>query len=104
MMQEIAQEKALERGDDPDGVSITPWRLHDLRRTGASGMAALSQPVQVVEAVLNHKSGSIKGVAAVYNRHDYADEKRRALNAWANMVVGLISDNEDMSNIHFIRR
>lgn len=88
----IAQKQAVDRGDDPEGVSIAEWRFHDLRRTGASGMAALRQPVQVVEAVLNHKSGLIKGVAAVYNRHDYADEKRQALDAWAQKVNSIISD------------
>ncbi|MEJ5087148.1 tyrosine-type recombinase/integrase [Brucella pseudogrignonensis] len=98
-MLEIAREQAVERGDDPEAISLADWRLHDLRRTGASGMAALRQPVQVVEAVLNHKSGSIKGVAAVYNRHDYADEKRQALNAWANKVSDIISDTKQ-SNIH----
>lgn len=86
-MLEIAKEQAVERGGDPETVSVAEWRLHDLRRTGASGMAALRQPVQVVEAVLNHKSGAIKGVAAVYNRHDYADEKRQALDEWASKVA-----------------
>ncbi|TCQ80255.1 integrase [Ochrobactrum sp. BH3] len=98
-MLEIAREQAVERGDDPEAVTLADWRLHDLRRTGASGMAALRQPVQVVEAVLNHKSGSIKGVAAVYNRHDYADEKRQALNAWANKVGDIISETKQ-SNVH----
>ncbi|KAB2728651.1 tyrosine-type recombinase/integrase [Brucella anthropi] len=97
-MLEIAQKQATERGEDPEGVSIAEWRFHDLRRTGASGMAALRQPVQVVEAVLNHKSGSIKGVAAVYNRHDYFEEKRQALNAWANKVKAIVSDAEQ-SNV-----
>ncbi|OAE39587.1 tyrosine-type recombinase/integrase [Brucella intermedia] len=98
-MLEIAQKQATERGEDPEGVSIAEWRFHDLRRTGASGMAALRQPVQVVEAVLNHKSGSIKGVAAVYNRHDYFEEKRQALNAWANKVKAIISDAEQSGNV-----
>ena len=52
--------------------------LHDLRRTLATGMQRLGIPPHVTEAVLNHKSGTIKGVAAVYARHDYADEKRGA--------------------------
>jgi integrase len=62
------------------------WTLHDLRRTAASGMARFGFPVHVVEAVLNHRSGKIRGVARVYNRYDYADEKRRALDAWAGHV------------------
>ena len=66
---------------------MAPWTFHDLRRTAASGMAALGVPVHVVEAVLNHKSGSIKGVAAVYNRYDYAKEKREAINGWAVSII-----------------
>ena len=89
-MLKIAREEAEARGDDPNKVSLPLWRLHDLRRTAASGMASLSIPVHVVEAVLNHKSGSIKGVAAVYNRYSYADEKRRALNAWASVISTIV--------------
>lgn len=88
-MLEIARKEATKRGEDPQAVTIEPWTFHDLRRTAASGMARLSVPVHVVEAVLNHRSGSIKGVAAVYNRYDYAEEKRNALTAWANAVAKL---------------
>ncbi len=42
-------------------VEIAPWGFHDLRRTAATGMAKLGFPVQVVEAVLNHASGSRLG-------------------------------------------
>ncbi len=102
-MLSIAKKEAAERGDDPEAVTATPWRIHDLRRTAASGMASLSIPVHVVEAVLNHKSGSIKGVAATYNRYSYADEKRRALSAWANMVAGIIGDGTDTNVISIVR-
>jgi integrase len=88
-MLEIARKEATKRGEDPQAVTIEPWTLHDLRRTAASGMARLSVPVHVVEAVLNHRSGSIKGVAAVYNRYDYAEEKRAALTAWSDAVSKL---------------
>jgi integrase len=68
----------------------TPWRLHDLRRTAASGMAALEISPHVIEAVLNHASGTISGVAAVYNRYAYLKEKKDALNAWASHVKQLV--------------
>jgi integrase len=66
----------------------TPWCLHDIRRTCASGMARHNgvQP-HVVEAVLNHKSGQVRGVAAVYNRYSYSAEKRESLNVWAEHVA-----------------
>jgi integrase len=67
------------------------WTFHDLRRTAASGMAGLGFPPHVVEAVLNHKSGTIKGVAAVYNRYSYADEKKAALEAWARKLDAVVS-------------
>jgi integrase len=70
-------------------LHISHWTFHDLRRTAASGMARLGIQVHVTEAVLNHKSGSIKGVAAIYNRYDYAAEKRSALEAWARFVLSL---------------
>jgi integrase len=78
----MARREAKQRGEDPERVTIAPWRLHGLRRTAASGMARLGQPVHVIEAVLNHTSGAISGVAAIYNRHKYLDEKRAALLAW----------------------
>lgn len=77
-------------------VAIPHWTLHDLRRTAASGMARLGQPVHVVEAVLNHRSGSVSGVAAVYNRYDYAAEKATALRAWANHVTSLLNPVENV--------
>jgi len=69
-----------------------PWTLHDLRRTFASGCARLGIAVHVVEAALNHRSGTIKGVAAVYNRYSYDAEKRAAMQAWARHVEQLVSD------------
>ncbi|PLT98053.1 integrase [Sinorhizobium medicae] len=85
-MLEIAQEEASAAGTNPDDVKIERWTLHDLRRTGASGMARLGAPIHVVEAVLNHQSGTIKGVAKIYNRYEYLDEKRQALADWAGHV------------------
>lgn len=100
----LAKKEAVDRGEDPDEVKLAPWTLHDLRRTAASGMARLGFPVHVVEAVLNHKSGTIKGVAAVYNRYDYADEKRRALAAWASLIVSIVSSEAPIQIVNFKRR
>jgi hypothetical protein len=53
-------------------------------------MARMGFPIHVIEAVLNHRSGAISGVAAVYNRFNYLPEKRHALEAWAAHVTGLV--------------
>ena len=74
----------------PDGAACPPFTIHDLRRTAASGMAELRIAPHVVEAVLNHRSGTISGVARVYNRYSYADEKRAALEAWSNRVGDIV--------------
>ena len=73
-----------------DGQAMPHWTFHDLRRTCASGMAALGVPPHVVEAALNHRSGTIKGVAAVYNRYAYESEKREALDKWAKRVEEIV--------------
>jgi integrase len=70
--------------------AIPPWILHDLRRTAATGMARLNVPPHVVDKVLNHVSGTIRGVAAVYNRFEYLEERRRALEAWGRYVSKLV--------------
>lgn len=72
-----------------EGSETSEWRLHDLRRTAASGMARLSVAPHVVEKVLNHISGTISGVAAVYNRYGYDAEKRDALEKWGERLAEL---------------
>lgn len=75
--------------DEQAGHAWLPaWRLHDLRRTAATGMQRLGIGLQVVEDVLGHVSGSRAGVVGVYQRYGYEKEKRIALEAWARDVVG----------------
>jgi integrase len=72
-------------------VELSHWRLHDLRRTCATGMAEIGVAPHVIEAVLNHVSGHKAGVAGIYNRAAYAVEKKAALERWATHVEALIS-------------
>jgi integrase len=74
------------------GKPLAPWTLHDLRRSCATGMADMGIQPHVVEAVLNHISGSKRGVAGVYNRSTYAPEKKAALNKWAKRVLEIVND------------
>jgi integrase len=68
-------------------VRIALWRLHDLRRTCATGMAELGVQPHIIEAVLNHVSGHKGGVAGIYNRARYEGEMRGALQRWADHVA-----------------
>jgi integrase len=79
-------------------MQIPPWRLHDLRRTAATGMAEIGIPPHIVEAALNHVSGAKGGVAGIYNRAAYTQEKRVALERWADHVAALV-EGRSASNI-----
>ena len=68
-----------------------PWRLHDLRRTAATGMAELGIAPHIIEACLNHVSGAKAGVAGIYNRAKYRAGEAAALARWAAHVEGLVS-------------
>ncbi len=81
---------ALDAAMSSEGRQVDQWRLHDIRRTVATGLQRLGVRFEVTEAVLNHVSGSKGGVAGVYQRHDWADEKRSALEAWAGHVERLM--------------
>lgn len=80
-----------------EGRVMEPWRFHDLRRTLATGLQKLGHRFEVTEAVLNHKGQSRTGVAAVYQRHDWKAEKRKALEDWAGYLLGITGDREAKS-------
>lgn len=71
-----------------NGEALSHWRVHDIRRTVATGLQRLGVRFEVTEAILNHVSGAKGGVAGVYQRHDWKDEKRSALDAWARQLCG----------------
>lgn len=75
---------------------VTGWRLHDLRRTCVSGMARLGVAPHVADKILNHQAGTISGVAAVYQRHEFLAERRAALDLWGahiGQVLGEMSQD-----------
>jgi integrase len=80
-----------------------PWRVHDLRRTAASGMASLGFQPHIIERVLNHVSGAQGGLVGVYQRYEYIDDRKRALFAWGNHVETLVSDNKPAANVILLR-
>ncbi len=83
---------------------VTGWRLHDLRRTLVTGMnEALNIEPHVIEAVVNHQSGTAKaGVAGIYNRAQYIKQRRVALESWAKHVMGIVSGAAE-SNVVSLR-
>src|SRR3984885_8643614 len=76
------------------GPQVHPWILHDLRRTAATGMAGLRVLPHVVDRILNHTSGTIRGVARVYNRFEYGEERKAALEAWGRKVDAIVTGAE----------
>ena len=84
------------------GTSLAPfipWNVHDLRRTVATGLQRLGVRLEVTEAVLNHISGSRGGIAGVYQRHDWAAEKRAALDSWAAHVLAIAKGSPDAHKV-----
>lgn len=76
-------------------VEIPHWTLHDLRRNVSTGMARLGIPIPVSEAAINHASGTTSGIVAVYQKYEYADEKRAALEKWGCFVADLVEGRTD---------
>ena len=83
-------DKAKVRISAKAGIAADSWRLHDLRRSCASGMQRLGISVPVIEKALNHISGTFRGIVGVYQTHDYADEVRIALQKWSDHVARII--------------
>jgi integrase len=76
-----------------DPVPLVPWRLHDLRRTGVTKLAELGFDSIVVDKLLAHQPAKLRGVAAVYQRHEFTRERAAALNAWAQHVLRVATNN-----------
>jgi integrase len=87
--------KAKAALDENLGESVAPWRVHDLRRTCASGMQRLGVRVEIIERALNHVSGSFRGVAGVYQRDPMSDDVRDALKRWGWHVTALVEGRKD---------
>jgi integrase len=78
------------------------WTLHDLRRTFATLCAEeLKIAPHVIDKILNHSSGVVRGVMAIYNRADLMDERRAALDAWAKFVLATVEGKG--SNVVLLR-
>jgi integrase-like protein/resolvase-like protein len=81
--------RAKAKLDEFSGVK--DWRIHDLRRTVATGLQRLGVNLQTIETVLGHTSGSRSGVVGVYQRHSFDAEKRAALSRTGKLVMGILA-------------
>jgi integrase len=93
--------KSKDRLDKASGV--LGWRLHDLRRTAATGLQRLGVRLEITEAILNHTAGSRAGIVGIYQRHHWTEEKRAALAAWGAHVEALVEGRETEDNITPLR-
>lgn len=87
------------KADLDKASGVKDWRIHDIRRTVATGLQRLGVRLEVTEAVLGHVAGSRAGVVGIYQRHDWAAEKRAALAAWADHVAGMVEGRQAESNV-----
>jgi integrase len=94
------QALARQRGDDPAGVELPRWVVHDLRRNVRSGLSQLKVPEEVREALLAHVR---PGIAAVYDRHNYLDEKRDALMQWGARLRSIVEPASAVNNVVALR-
>jgi integrase len=92
------------RAAGPIPSPLVSWSVYDLRRTVATGLQRLGVRLEVTEAVLNHISGSRGGIAGVYQRHDWAAEKRAALDAWATHVQSSVKGRVAAGNVVALAR
>ncbi len=90
--------------DDERKIHALPgWRLHDLRRTVATGMQRLGVRLEVIEAVLGHVSGSRAGIVGIYQRHAFETEARDALLRWGAHIERLVT-GAPANNVVELRR
>jgi len=71
---------------------VNKWSLHDIRRSFATNLAALGVAVHVTERLLNHASGTLSGVAGIYNRYSYFPEMKDAISRWEDKLESLVVD------------
>ena len=76
--------------DIKSSAAVEAWKLYDLRRTAASGMAMCGIFQEVIERVQNRVSSKFAGVAGIYNRYEYEKEKREALEKWTDMIFSIV--------------
>ena len=97
--------RELAETEEPEPAdALAPWRLHDLRRTVATGLQRLGVRLEVIEAVLGHVSGTRAGVVGIYQRHRFEDEAREALTAWGAHLQRRLAGDTASAKVVPLRR
>ena len=100
----IGWAKAKTRLSAKAGIAEEGWRLHDLRRTCASGMQKLGTRVEAIERALNHRSGVYRGVVGIYQTDKLDDECAVAFQRWADRVDEIVGDKRPAKVVKLRRR
>jgi integrase len=93
---ENAKLRIAPRLEGRNGLFSTDWRIHDIRRTVRSKLSELKIPPHVAELVIGH---SMRGIVKVYDRYDYLDEKRAALDRWADALMRIVGEPESSGEV-----
>jgi integrase len=95
---EAREKAASEAGTDkPD--TLAPWTLHDFRRSGVTWLAGAGFAPHVADRLLNHVQGTIKGVAAIYQRGEFLPERAKALESWAGHILQVAEGMSGSNNV-----
>ena len=85
------------------GDKVAAWRFHDFRRSGVTTLAGMGFSPHVCDRILNHITGTIQGVAAVYQKHEFLPERKAALDAWAAVILAASEGKAVAGNVVQIR-
>jgi integrase len=94
---------AAERAEAGEPHATEGWTFHDFRRAGVTALAGMGFPPHVCDRLLNHVTGSIQGVAAVYQRQEFLAERKAALEAWAALVTRAAEGEAAAENVVALR-
>ena len=89
---------------EEDEAILPDWRFHDFRRSGVTALAGMGFPPHVCDRLLNHVTGAIQGVAAVYQRAEFMAERKAALDAWATLVIAAAEQCKGTDNVVRLHR
>ena len=87
-----------------ESKDLGDWRLHDFRRAGVTHLAGRGVAIHVSDRLLNHLTGSISGVAAIYQQNEFAAERKAALDTWARLILAAADGREVEGNVVSLAR